>query len=60
MNEDIASMTLEQVQAELRSVTGTRWRSPEDPLRRQLLWRRLDELMKEQPVKTRPGPTGLQ
>jgi hypothetical protein len=50
MNEDLASMTVEQVQAELCSVTGTRWRSPED---RQLLWRRLDELVKEQPAESR-------
>lgn len=38
-------MTLEQIQTELRAVSGTPSRFEGDTLRRQQLWRRLDQLV---------------
>jgi hypothetical protein len=44
-------MTLKQIQAELRAVSGTPLRFEGDRLRRQQLWQRLDRLIAEQPVE---------
>jgi hypothetical protein len=44
-NKPPASMTLAEVRAELKRVTGTPWASDADGARRQALWRRLDQLV---------------
>jgi hypothetical protein len=41
----VGEMTLAEVQAELRRITGTPWQSDADGPRWQALWRRLDELV---------------
>jgi hypothetical protein len=41
----VGEMTLAEIRAELRSITGTPWQSDADGPRRQALWRRLDELV---------------
>ena len=51
---DIADMTLAEVQAELRTVTGTLCRSNEELLRRQALWLRLDHLTRNGSVSAHP------
>jgi hypothetical protein len=51
---DIADMTLAEVQAELRTVTGTLCRSNEELLRRQALWLRLDHLIRNGSVTAQP------
>jgi hypothetical protein len=39
-------MSLEQIQAELRAISGTPYRKNENPVRRRKLWRRLDYLIR--------------
>jgi hypothetical protein len=53
----VESMSLDEVQAELRLVTGKPWRSDADGLRRQALWKRLDKLAAEGRLKPNPAPT---
>jgi hypothetical protein len=40
-----AAMSIEDVRAALRAITGTLLRDDADRLRRQFLWRRLDQLI---------------
>jgi hypothetical protein len=47
----IETMTLEQIQAELRVISGTPLRSEVDRIHRQELWRRLDQLVREMPAQ---------
>jgi hypothetical protein len=44
--QPVEQMTLEQIQDELRRVTGTPWKTEADGPRRQALWRRLDQLVR--------------
>jgi hypothetical protein len=43
----VETMSLEQIQAELRMISGTPYRSQADVARRRDLWRRLDHLVRE-------------
>jgi hypothetical protein len=43
----VGSMTLDEIQSELRVVSGTPYRAMYDIERRRELWRRLDDLMRE-------------
>jgi len=43
---DWHGMSLEQIQAELRAISGTPYRKNENPVRRRKLWRRLDYLIR--------------
>jgi hypothetical protein len=52
----VESMTLDEIRAELRQVFGKPWTSESDGARRQAMWRRLDQIVAEQP--TRPLPAG--
>jgi hypothetical protein len=53
------AMSLDEVRAELRQVFGKPWTSAADGGRRQALWRRLDQLVAEQPRQpTQLLPTG--
>jgi hypothetical protein len=55
-----SSMTLAEVRAELKRVTGTPWSTDADGARRQALWRRLDQLIAEGAVsgpETPPAAT---
>jgi hypothetical protein len=44
----VETMRLEQIQAELRAVSGTPFCSQADAARRQALWRRVDLLVRRQ------------
>ena len=43
---DWHGMTLEEIQAELRAISGTPYRRNENPVHRRKLWRRLDYLIR--------------
>jgi hypothetical protein len=47
MNAEVEAMPLEQIQAELRMISGTPLRSQADAARRRDLWRRLDHFVRE-------------
>jgi hypothetical protein len=51
----VASMTLAEVQAELRALTGTPWSSTADGPRQQALWRRLDQLVAREEASASEG-----
>jgi hypothetical protein len=51
----VASMTIEEVGAELRRVTGTPWANDADGPRRQALWRRLDQLTTDRLTESQAG-----
>jgi hypothetical protein len=51
-NKPPAEMSLAEVQAELRRVTGLPWTDEADGARRQTLWRRLDQLVADGTVST--------
>jgi hypothetical protein len=44
---DWHGMSLEQIQAELRAISGAPLRRNENPVRRRKLWRRLDYLIRQ-------------
>jgi hypothetical protein len=46
---DVECMSLQQVQAEPKEITGTPLRSDDDRSRRQQLWKRLDRLVAIEP-----------
>jgi hypothetical protein len=52
-------MSPEEVQDELRRVTGTPWQSDADGARRRALWQRLDKLAAEGKLKPNPSPTAV-
>jgi hypothetical protein len=47
----IETMTLDQIQAELRVISGPPLRSEVDRIHRQVLWRRLDQLVRKMPAQ---------
>jgi hypothetical protein len=51
----VSTMTLEEVQAELRPITGTPYRDEADRLRRMTLWLRLDVLTAQARQATTPA-----
>jgi hypothetical protein len=53
----VESMSVTEVQAELRATTGKPWQSDADGPRRQVLWKRLDKLVAEGRLKPEPAPT---
>jgi hypothetical protein len=46
MSETVEAMTLRQIQAELRAISGTPYRDADDRLRRQALWCRIDAMVR--------------
>jgi hypothetical protein len=51
----VQTMSLEEVQAELRLISGSALRAQEDTYYRRELWLRLDHLVREQDQKQRIG-----
>jgi hypothetical protein len=45
MSDEVAMMSLDQVKAAIRAVTGTPWLTERDGAYRQALWLRLDDLV---------------